>query len=94
VANEFLAASADAATRLQVAQRKHASLRARADRRLEVAQLRHRTETADAASVEAAGWQALLEVPGMTVSTAARIGGTSESTVSRWIARAKDVPCT
>lgn len=94
MANEFLAASADAAGRLQVAQRKHASLRARADRRLDDARSRHRAEIADAASVEAAGWQALLEVPGMTVSTAARIGGTSESTVSRWLARAKELPCT
>lgn len=91
--NEFLAASADAATRLQVAQARHATLRARADRRLEAAQVRHGTEVADAAAVEAAGWRALLEVPGMTVSTAARIGGTSESTVSRWLARAKETAC-
>ncbi|MDI1289176.1 MAG: hypothetical protein PSX37_04385 [bacterium] len=89
--NEFLTASAEAASRLQIAQRKHANLRARADRRLEDAQLRHRAETADAASVEAAGWQALLAVPGMTVSTAARIGGTSESTVGRWLVRAKEL---
>ena len=46
----------------------------------------HRTVTA--------AWRLLLEVPGMTVSTAARIGGTSESTVSRWLARAKDPSCT
>jgi hypothetical protein len=94
VGNAFLEASADAATQLQTAQRKHASLRAKADARLRTAQDRHRIEVADAALVEAAAWRLLLEVPGMTVSTAARIGGTSESTVSRWLARAKDPSCT
>ena len=94
VGNAFLAASADAATRLQAAQRKHASLKARADDRLKTAQDRHRAEVAEAASVEADGWRLLLQVPGMTVSTAARIGGTSESTVSRWLARAKETSCT
>lgn len=92
--NAFLAASADAATRLQSAQHRHAVLKAKADARLRVAQDRHRREIADAAAVEAAGWQHLLEVPGMTVSTAARIGGTSETTVSRWLSRAKDTSCT
>ena len=92
--NEFLAASADAATRLQTAQSKHASMKAKADRRLQAAHDRHRIELAEAASVEAVGWRLLLEVPGMTVGTAARIGGTSESTVSRWLARAKDPSCT
>lgn len=94
MSNAFLAASADAATRLQSAQRKHASMKARADHRLRAAQDRHRVEVAEAASVEAAGWRLLLQVPGMTVSTAARIGGTSESTVSRWLTRAKDSSCT
>lgn len=94
VGNAFLEASADAATQLQTAQRKHASLRAKADARLRTAQDRHRIEAADAALVEAAAWRLLLEVPGMTVSTAARIGGTSESTVTRWLARAKDASCT
>lgn len=94
VGNAFLAASADAATRLQSAQHRHAVLKAKADARLRVAQDRHRREIADAAAVEAAGWKQLLEVPGMTVSTAARIGGTSETTVSRWLSRAKDSSCT
>lgn len=92
--NAFLAASADAATRLQAAQRKHASMKAKADDRLQAAMDRHRIDLTEAASVEAAGWRLLLEVPGMTVSTAARIGGTSESTVSRWLTRAKDPSCT
>jgi hypothetical protein len=30
----------------------------------------------------------------MSVVTAARIGGISESSVSRWLARAKDPSCT
>ena len=45
-------------------------------------------------AVEAAGWRQLLDVEGMTVVTAARIGGSSESTVSRWLAKAKDPSCT
>lgn len=92
--NEFLTASADAATRLQSAQRRHASMKAKAEGRLHAAQDRHRVDLDEAAAVEAAGWRQLLEVPGMTVVTAARIGGTSESTVSRWLARAKDTSCT
>lgn len=94
VGNEFLTASTDAAARLQRAQREHASMKARADRRLQAAQDRHRTQLAEAAAVEAAGWLVLLAVPGMTVTTAARIGGASESTVSRWLTRAKDPSCT
>ena len=94
VGNEFLTASSDAAARLQRAQREHASMKARADRRLQAAQDRHRTQLAEAAAIEAAGWLVLLAVPGMTVTTAARIGGTSESTVSRWLTRAKDPSCT
>jgi hypothetical protein len=94
VGNDFLTASAEAATRLQVAQRKHATLKAKADRRMHAAQDRHAADLSEAAAVEAAGWRQLLEVPGMTVVTAARIGGTSESTVGRWLARAKEPSCT
>ena len=94
VSNDFLAASAEAAARLQAAQRKHAAMKAKADRRLHVAQERHAADLAGAAAVEAAGWRQLLDVEGMTVVTAARIGGSSESTVSRWLAKAKDPSCT
>ena len=94
VSNDFLAASAEAAARLQAAQRKHAAMKAKADRRLHAAQERHAADLAGAAAVEAAGWRQLLDVEGMTVVTAARIGGSSESTVSRWLAKAKDPSCT
>jgi hypothetical protein len=94
VSNNFLAASAEAAARLQAAQRKHAVMKAKADRRLHAAQERHAADLAGAAAVEAAGWRQLLDVEGMTVVTAARIGGSSESTVSRWLAKAKDPSCT
>ena len=93
MSNEFLTASMDAAAQLQAAQHRHAVLRAKADGRLAVAQDRHTAELATAAVVEAGGWLTLMGVPGMTVATAARIGSTSESTVSRWLARAKDAPC-
>lgn len=93
MSNEFLTASMDAAGQLQVAQRRHEALRAKADRRLAVAQQRHVADLHTAAAVEAAGWQVLMAVPGMTIATAARIGGTSESTVSRWLARGKGATC-
>ena len=60
VSNDFLAASAEAAARLQAAQRKHAAMKAKADRRLHAAQERHAADLADAAAVEAAGWRQLL----------------------------------
>ena len=94
VSNDFLATCAEAAARLQAAQLKHAAMKAKADRRLHAAQERHAADLAGAAAVEAAGWRQLLDVEGMTVVTAARIGGTSESTVSRWLAKAKDPSCT
>jgi len=94
VSNDFLTASAEAAARLQAAQRKHAAMKTKADRRLHAAQERHAADLAGAAAVEAAGWRQLLDVEGMTVVTAARIGGSSESTVSRWLAKAKDPSCT
>ena len=94
MSNDFLAASTDAAERLAAAQRKHAAMKTKADRRLQTAQERHASDLEDAAAIEAAGWRQLLEVPGMSVVTAARIGGISESSVSRWLAKAKDPSCT
>ena len=89
VANDFLTASSAAAKDLEAARRQHAKMKARADARLHSAKQRHRLDLEAAAAVEAAAWLRLAEVTGMTVGTAARIGGTSEPTASRWITRGR-----
>lgn len=78
--------------RLDRAQARHARLKAKADRRLEAAQGRHAAELDRAAAVEAAAWHALLAVPGMTITAAAVLTSTSESTVNRWTSRARQRP--
>ncbi|MGB2790413.1 MAG: hypothetical protein WBC13_13975 [Dokdonella sp.] len=90
--NPFLTSSTHALRALDRAQVRHARLKAKADRRLEVAQARHAAELDRAAAVEAAAWHALLAVPGMTITTAAVLTSTSESTVNRWTSRARQRP--
>jgi hypothetical protein len=90
--NPFLASSTQALRALDRAQARHAGLKAKSDRRLEVAQGRHAAELERAAAVEAAAWHALLAVPGMTITTAAVLTSTSESTVNRWTSRARQRP--
>ena len=90
--NPFLTSSTQALRALDRAQARHARLKAKADRRLEVAQGRHAAELERAAAVEAAAWHALLAVPGMTITTAAVLTSTSESTVNRWTSRARQRP--
>ena len=91
VANDFLTASAAAASDLEAARKQHAKLRARADARLLTAKDRHKDDLADAAAVEALAWAHLAEGTGMTVGTAARIGGTSEPTAAKWIKRGREL---
>lgn len=89
VRNAFLTASAEAAKSLTAAQARHERLVAAADARLEAAKARHRRDLDAAMAVEADAWSDLLEIPGMSVPTAARITGASASTVTRWAARAR-----
>jgi L-asparaginase II len=89
MANTFLRSSTKALRALKVAQARHARLKAKADRRLEIARGQHAEEVEKAAAIEAAAWQALLDVPGMTVTTAAVLASTSESTVNRWASRGR-----
>jgi hypothetical protein len=90
--NPFLTSTTQALRALDVAQARHARLKAKADRRLEAAQARHAAELEGAAAVEAAAWHDLLAVPGMTITTAAALTSTSESTVNRWTSRARQRP--
>lgn len=87
--NDVLNAMKAGALDLEASRRKHASLKAKADARLAEAKRRHRSELETAAAVEAAAWARLAEIPGMTVGTAAAIGGTSEPTASKWIRRGR-----
>jgi hypothetical protein len=91
VVNDFLSASLEAAKTLEVARQRHQQATARADARLEVARQRHRRDLAAAASLETTAWTTLMQVPGMTIATAARIAGTSESIATRWVARGRQV---
>ena len=87
--NPFLTSSTKALRTLDIAQARRLRLKTKADRRLGVAQGRHTTELEQAAAVEAAAWHALLAVPGMTITTAAVLASTSETTVNRWTSRAR-----
>lgn len=84
--NEFLTASGAAAKDLESAQARRAQLVRKALQRLEAARVRHDEEVASARRVEADAWKQLMSVPGMTASTAARIGSTSATKVNQWIA--------
>lgn len=90
--NEFMVRASSGLHALKVAQGRHARLKARADARLKSAQVRHATEVEEAARVEAGAWRALLEVPGMSVTTAAALCETSEATVHRFVARTTTRP--
>jgi hypothetical protein len=89
VSTDFLTASSDAAKTLTAAQARRQRLVAAADARLQAAKARHQDELDAALGIEAAAWAGLLAVPGMSVPTAARITGTSASSVTRWAARAR-----
>jgi len=92
--NEFLTASAVAASDLVAAQAKRAVLQAKASERLAKAQQRYNQDLAEASRIEAEAWKQLMAVPGMTVATAAQIGGTTTIKVSRWISDAtQDAQC-
>ena len=94
--DDYVAGTVTASKELKAAQARHAALAAKADGKLAEAQARHRVEMAAARQHEAQGWAQLMAVPGMTVSTAARIGKISAIKVSRWLAEAnsQDPSCT
>ena len=92
MSNAFLMRTAGALHALKIAQGRHARLKVRADSRLKAAQTRQSSDVKAAASVEAAAWQALLAVPGMTVTTAAALCETSDATVHRWVSRSRNNP--
>ena len=85
--NAFMTSTKQALLDLRVAQAKHSRLKVRADRRLEVARVRHASETAEAAFIEVEAWQLLLSIPGVSVATAAAMLQVSETSISRWAAR-------
>lgn len=84
--NDFLADSTEAAKALAGARKRRTALTLQADKRLALASERHRRDVAAADEVEAQAWRALMGVTGMTVATAAHIGGIGTSTARRWLA--------
>ena len=69
------------------AKRRYQRIKARAEKRLELAKAEHAASVAAAEQVEVDAWAALLDVPGMSVPTVAVLLQVDETTVSRWAAR-------
>lgn len=87
MSNTFLDATARAMRLLEGAQVQRNRKEARAQRAFDRASARYRADMSAAAIAEGAAWRTLLDVPGMTVSTAAALSGTSTATIHR---RVKD----
>ena len=87
MSNTFLDSTAQAMRVLQRAQVQRNRKEARAQRAFDRASARYRADMSAAATGEGAAWRTLLDVPGMTVSTAAALSGTSTATIHR---RVKD----
>ena len=81
--NTFLDATAQAMRVLERAQVQRDRREARAQRAFDRANARYRADMSAAATTEGAAWRTLLDVPGMTVSTAAALSGTSIAPIHR-----------
>ena len=90
MAIDFMAASNAAASDLKAARKQRAKLQAKAQARVDAAKQRYRAELAEAEVVEADAWARMMDVPGMTVGTAASIGGVSQPTASKLIKLGRD----
>jgi hypothetical protein len=86
--NTFLDATAQAMRVLERAQVQRDRREARAQRAFDRANARYRADMSAAATTEGAAWRTLLDVPGMTVSTAAALSGTSIATIHRRVREA------
>ena len=86
--NNFLDAIAQAMRLLERAQVQRGRKEARAQRAFDQASARYRADMSAAATAEGAAWRTLLDVPGMTVSTAAALSGTSVATIHRRVREA------
>ena len=86
--NTFLDDTAQAMRVLEQARVQRARRQARAQRAFDRASDRYRADVTAAAAVEGAAWRSLLDVPGMTVSTAAALCDTSTSTIHRRVKEA------
>lgn len=69
--NEFMTSTKKAVVQLRNLQQAHTRIKERADTRLRIAQDRHALELSRAEKLEAEGWQQLMAIPGMTITTAA-----------------------
>ena len=83
MSNTLLDATARAMRLLEGAKVQRDRKEARAQRAFDRAGARYRADMSAAAIAEGAAWRTLLDVPGMTVSTAAALSGTSIATIHR-----------
>jgi predicted DNA-binding protein (UPF0251 family) len=91
MSNAFLDDTTRALRELRRRQDRRVQLDDRARRAFEKARDTYYEQRADAASFEGRAWRALLDVSGMTVSTAAALCGVSVATVNRRTREARDV---
>ena len=88
MSNTFLDATARAMRLLEGAQLQRNRKEARAQRAFDRASARYRADMSAAAIAEGTAWRTLLDVPGMTVSTAAALIGTRITTIHRRVTEA------
>jgi hypothetical protein len=91
MATEFLTQAKDALRQLQRAQQKRQRQEGLALERLDMARAEYQGAVLRAAALEGRAWVHLLDVPGMSVRTAATLGGVSVATVHRRLREARDV---
>lgn len=91
MATEFLTQAKDAVRLLQRAQQQRERHERVARERYDTARQEYHRAVSRAAALEAKAWVRLLDVPGMSVRTAATLGGVSVATVHRRLKEARDV---
>lgn len=91
MAAEFLSQAKEALRQLQRAQQQRERHERLARERYHAARAEYHRAVARAVVLEGMAWVRLLEVPGMSVRTAATLGGVSVATVHRRLKEARDV---
>lgn len=91
MATEFLTQAKEAVRQLQRAQQQRQRREGLARQRYDTARAEYHLAITRAAALEAQAWVRLLDVPGMSIRTAATLGGVSVATVHRRLKEARDV---
>ena len=91
MAAEFLSQAKEALRQLQRAQQQRERHERLAQERYDAARAEYHRAITRAAALEAQAWVRLLDVPGMSIRTAATLGGVSVATVHRRLKEVRDV---